>query len=132
MAVNKVILIGNVGRDPETRTTQSGSTIAKFSVATSERFGEGKEKTDWHNVTAFGKLAEIVSKYVSKGSQVCVIGRINYSSWDGNDGQKKYRTEIVAGEIELIGGKRKDNAQQQSVFDKQNPSGQPTEDDMPW
>ncbi|SRR5579884_896079 len=106
-SVNKVILLGNVGKDPDVKYTPSGTPVAKFSIATSERFkdkgGEWQDRTEWHNVIAWKRLAEIVGEYVSKGKKVYVEGRLQTSSWeDRNSGEKKYRTEIVAQEILLL------------------------------
>ena len=100
-SVNKVILVGNLGRDPEIRFTQSGQKIANFSVATSERWkdkssGEKREKTEWHRVVVFDeKLADIVEKYVKKGSKVYLEGSMQTRKWTGNDGVEKYTTEVV-------------------------------------
>lgn len=108
-SANKAILVGNVGRDPEVRYSTSGTPMAKFSIATEERFkdksGEWQEKTEWHNCVAWARLAEIVGQYVKKGNKLYVEGRITTSSWDDQKtGEKKYRTEIVANDIVLLGG----------------------------
>lgn len=107
-SVNKVILIGNVGKDPESSYTQGGMAITKLSLATTEkrkgRDGNKQETTDWHRVTFFGKLAEIVAQYVTKGSQICVIGRIKYGSYD-KDGVKHYTTDIIGDEMQILGGR---------------------------
>lgn len=102
--VNKVFLIGNCGKDPEVRYTTNGTPKATFSLATSEKYND-KETTSWHNVVAWGKLAEIVNKYVVKGKQLCIIGKIDYQTWE-KDGVKHYRTDIVASEMKLLGGTR--------------------------
>lgn len=107
-SVNKVILVGNVGKDPEVKSTPSGTALAKFTVATNERYkdknDEWQDKTEWHNVLAWAKLAEIIGEYVKKGSQIYVEGKLQTSSWqDKTDGSTKYRTEIVANEIVLLG-----------------------------
>ena len=100
-SVNKVILIGNVGKDPEIRHTQAGAKIASMSIATSESWkdkqsGEKREKTEWHRISIFDeKLAEIVEKYVKKGSKVYVEGSLQTRKWTGNDGVEKYTTEVV-------------------------------------
>jgi single-strand DNA-binding protein len=109
-SVNKVILIGNLGRDPEVRTTPSGQTVASFSVATSESFndrsGARQERTDWHNITVWGKQAEICSQYLKKGRSVYIEGRISYSQYEAKDGTgKRYRTEIVAQRVQFLGGR---------------------------
>lgn len=107
-SVNKVILIGNVGKDPENETTGSGIMVAKFSLATTERFkskdGEWQEKTEWHNIVAWRKHAEIIGSYVKKGSKLYIEGKLQTSSWQTQDGQKKYRTEIVTDDIVLLDG----------------------------
>ena len=107
--INKVILIGNLGRDPETRYTQSGSPVANFSVATSESWNdrqsnERQERTEWHNVVCFARLAEIAGEYLRKGSKVYIEGRLSTSSWE-KEGQKHYRTEIIAREMQMLDGR---------------------------
>jgi single-strand DNA-binding protein len=108
--VNKVILLGNVGKDPEIRTTQGGMTVASFSLATAERSkdqqGNWTDKTEWHNLVAFQRTAEIVRDYVKKGTQLYIEGKIQTRSWDDKEsGQKKYRTEILVNELNLLGGR---------------------------
>jgi single-strand DNA-binding protein len=107
--VNKVFLLGNAGKDPEIRTTPGGMTVASFSLATAERAkdaqGNWADKTEWHNLVAFQRTAEIVRDYVKKGTQVFVEGKIQTRSWDDKEsGQKKYRTEILINELSLLGG----------------------------
>jgi len=107
-SVNKVILVGNVGKDPEVKYTPSGIALAKFSIATNERFkdksGEWQDRTEWHNILAWERLAEIVGEYVRKGSKIYIEGRLQTSSWeDRQSGEKKYRTEIVARALVLLG-----------------------------
>ena len=104
--INKVILIGNLGRDPETRYTKGGAPVTNFSVATSESWrdresGEQQERTEWHNVVCFARLAEIAGEYLKKGSKVYIEGSLRTSSWE-QDGQKKYRTEIMARELQML------------------------------
>ena len=104
--INKVILIGNLGRDPETRYAQNGSAVTNFSVATSESWrdrttGENQERTEWHNVVCFARLAEIAGEYLRKGSKVYIEGSLRTSSWE-QDGQKRYRTEIMARELQML------------------------------
>jgi single-strand DNA-binding protein len=106
--VNKVFLLGNVGKDPEIRSTQGGMTIATFGLATAERTkgqdGQWTDKTEWHNIVCFQRTAEVVRDYVKKGTQVFVEGRITNRSWDDKEsGQKKYRTEILVNELTLLG-----------------------------
>jgi single-strand DNA-binding protein len=107
--VNKVILVGNLGRDPEVRSLPSGQPVASFSVATSRRFkdrdGQRQEQTEWHNVVCFGKQAEIAAQYLTKGKQIFVEGRIQTRSWDDKtSGEKKYKTEIVCENFQMLGG----------------------------
>lgn len=107
-SVNKVILIGNVGKEPEIRTTKGGTTIANCSLATSERVKRGdewQEETSWHNLVLFGRTAEVVSQYVQKGGKIAVEGRIQYRSWEDKEGNKRYTTEIVVDRLELLGSK---------------------------
>jgi single-strand DNA-binding protein len=104
--INKVILIGNLGRDPETRYSQGGGAVTNFSVATSENWrdrqsGEQKEHTEWHNIVCFGRLAEIAGEYLRKGSKVYIEGTLRTSSWE-QDGQKRYRTEIMARDMQML------------------------------
>ncbi len=120
-SVNKVILIGNLGRDPEIRSTQDGTKIANLSLATSESWkdkntGERRERTEWHRVVIFGPLAEIAEKYLRKGSKVYVEGQIQTRKWQDQSGQDKYTTEIVLqryrGELVMLDGKPEQTAQQ--------------------
>ena len=107
-SVNKVILVGNVGKDPEVKYSPSGTPVAKFSIATNERYkdrnGEWQDRTEWHNVVAWQRLAEIVGEYVNKGAKLYIEGKLQTSSWeDSESGAKRYRTEVVAREIVLLG-----------------------------
>jgi single-strand DNA-binding protein len=109
-SLNKVILVGNVGQDPDVKYTPSGVPLAKFSLATNERYkdktGEWQDRTEWHNILAWQRLAEIVGEYVKKGSKLYIEGRLQTSSWgDRTSGEKKYRTEIVANDLVLLGGR---------------------------
>ena len=109
-SVNKVIIVGNIGRDPETRYMPSGDAVTNISVATSDRYkdkqtGEMKETTEWHRVAFFGKLAEIAGQYLKKGSQVYVEGRLRTRKWADASGQEKYSTEIVADSMQMLGSK---------------------------
>ena len=108
--VNKVILLGNVGKDPEIRSTQGGMQVAKFTLATTEgvkdQSGKWNDKTEWHSLVAFGRTAEIIRDYVKKGSQIYIEGKLSTSSWDDKEsGQKKYRTEILVNDLQLLGGR---------------------------
>ncbi len=109
-SVNKVILIGNLGKDPEVKYTPSGTPVAKLTLATNERFkdkaGEWQDRTEWHNVVAWQRLAEIAGEYLKKGSKVYIEGRLQTRSWDDKQtNQKKYMTEVVAGDLVLLGGR---------------------------
>ncbi|MEZ2346788.1 single-stranded DNA-binding protein [Terriglobus sp. RCC_193] len=107
--VNKVILLGNVGKDPEIRATPSGMVIAQLTLATADRqkdqAGNWVDKTEWHNLVAFGRTAEIVRDYVKKGKQLYIEGKLQTRSWDDKEtNQKKYRTEIIVNDLSLLGG----------------------------
>ena len=109
-SVNKVILLGNVGKDPEVKSLPSGQPVANFSIATSDRYkdkqDQWQERTEWHNITAYGRTAEIVRDYVKKGNKLYVEGRLSTSSWDDKaTGQKKYKTEIIVGDLSLLSGR---------------------------
>jgi single-strand DNA-binding protein len=105
-SVNKVILIGNLGRDPELRYTPSGTPVANFSIATTYNYkgqnGEWKESTDWHNIVCWRRLAEVAGDYLRKGSRIYVEGRITTRSWEGQDGKTNYRTEIVVNDLMML------------------------------
>ncbi len=109
-SLNKVLLIGNLGKDPEVRTIPSGKKVANFSIATSESWkdasGTKVEKTEWHNLVLWDKLAEIAEKYLKKGNSICVEGKLQTRSWDDQNGVKKYMTEIVVSNLVMLGGKR--------------------------
>jgi single-strand DNA-binding protein len=108
--INKVILVGNLGRDPEVRYTPSGVAVANFTIATSEKWkdkntGEMQERTEWHRIVAWGKLGEICGEYLSKGRQVFIEGRIQTREWEDKEGIKRYTTEIVANEMKMLGAR---------------------------
>jgi len=108
--INKVILVGRLGSDPEVRYTPSGDAVANFSIATSEEWkdknsGEKRERTEWHRIVAWRKLGEICGEYLSKGKQVYVEGRIQTNAWEDKEGNKKYTTEIVASTVQFLGGR---------------------------
>ncbi len=108
--VNKVILVGNLGRDPELRSTPSGQPVASFSLATTRRWrdksGQRQEQTEWHNIVVWGKQAEIAGQYLTKGKQIFLEGRLQTRSWDDKQsGEKKYRTEIVCDNFQMLGTK---------------------------
>ena len=109
--VNKAIIVGSLGNDPDIRYSASGAAIANISVATSEQWkdkdsGEKQEKTEWHRIVFFGKLAEIVGEYLKKGSQVYVEGKIQTRKWQDKEGVDRYTTEIVGNEMQMLGGKK--------------------------
>lgn len=108
--VNKVILVGNLGADPEVRYTAGGSAIANLSVATKDQWtdkqtGQKQEKTEWHRVKMFGRLAEIAGEYLKKGQQVYVEGALRYDKYTGKDGVERYTTDIVASDLQMLGGR---------------------------
>jgi len=111
MSVNKVILIGHVGKNPETRAFQDGTGVTSFSLATSEKYkdksGNLSEQTEWHNISCFGKLSEIANKYVTKGSQIYIEGKIKTNKYTDKAGVEKYAVNIVASSLQLLGSKEK-------------------------
>ena len=108
-SVNKVILVGNLGRDPEVRYMPSGDAMVNLSIATAENWkdknGDRQEKTEWHRVVMFGRLAEIAGEYLKKGSQAYIEGRLQTRKWTDKEGQEKYTTEIVADRMQMLGGR---------------------------
>ncbi len=143
IGVNKVILVGCLGKDPELKFTPSGQAVCNFSLATSESFkdknGEKQSKTEWHNIVIWGKPAEIANQYLKKGSQVYLEGKITTRSWDDKEGNKKYTTEIVVNSFQFLSGTKgnvltcqitKDEGEQQ----QSQPVGSNTEDnsDLPF
>ncbi len=119
--VNKVILVGRLGADPEIRYTPSGAAVANFTLATSENWkdkdGNKQEKTEWHKIVVFSKLAEICGQYLNKGKQIYIEGRIQTRQWEDRDGNKKYTTEIVANQMQMLGspGQNQNQNQNQSA-----------------
>ncbi|MDH5784621.1 MAG: single-stranded DNA-binding protein [Chromatiales bacterium] len=108
--INKVILVGNLGKDPEVRYSASGGAIANITIATSEQWtdkqsGQKQEKTEWHRVVLFNRLGEIAGEYLKKGSQVYIEGKLQTRKWQDNNGQDRYTTEIVANEMQMLGGR---------------------------
>lgn len=151
--LNKVILIGNLGKDPEVRSLPSGQPVATWTMATSRRWrdknGQKQEQTEWHQIVCFGKQAEIAGQYLQKGKQIYVEGRIQTRSWDDrNTGEKKYRTEIVCDSFQMLGqrggdfeggqpgyGQGQGYGGQQSggpSYDEGGYGGEPEEDDIPF
>jgi len=148
-SLNKVMLIGNLGKDPEVRAIPSGVKVANFSIATTESYtdknsGQKVEKTEWHNIVMWRGLAEIAEKYLKKGKQIFVEGRLQTRSWDDQTGQKKYMTEIVADNMVMLGGprdggssesySRSDSAPARESSSGSSPAGgpPPPEDDLPF
>jgi len=135
--VNKVILVGNLGADPEMRFTADGTAVCKFSLATSRRFtskdGQKQEKTEWHRIVAWRKLAEICGQYLSKGKQVVIEGRIEYGSYE-KDGVKHYTTDIIAENMQMLGaaGGAGGNRLQEPEPSLEPPPGGVPEDDIPF
>ncbi|HXK27259.1 MAG TPA: single-stranded DNA-binding protein [Candidatus Binatia bacterium] len=141
MSVNKVILVGNLGKDPEVRFTNSGSAVARLSVATSEvwndRDGNRQERTEWHNVVVWGKQGEHCGQYLAKGRQVYVEGSIRTRSYDDKSGNKRYVTEVVAQRVQFLGGgggtRLAQQAESAPADDAQSGGGQPPiDDDVPF
>jgi single-strand DNA-binding protein len=137
--VNKVILVGNLGRDPELRTTPSGQPVAKFSLATNRRWrdrdGNRQEQTEWHNIVCWGRQAEVAGQYLTKGKQIYVEGRLETNSWeDRQSGEKKYRTEIVCDNFQMLGSRGSyDGADtRQSAPSETPPPAAPADDDIPF
>lgn len=153
--INKVILVGNLGKDPELRRGASGKAVCRFSLATTERFSN-EDRTEWHNIVLFDRLAEIASEYLSKGRQVYIEGRIQTRKWQDQNGQDRYTTEIIGNTMQMLGGRqaqdgyapappRRDSAPRpdsrgqqarQAAQDDDPFSGEfgppPSEDDMPF
>ena len=153
-SVNKVILLGNVGKDPEIRSTAGGTMVASFTLATSDRQKDGQgnwqDRTEWHNLKAFNRTAEIIRDYVKKGSKLYIEGKITTNSWDDKEsGQKRYRTEIIVNDLSLLSGRDEGGSgsggySRQSGssgnFDQRQPTGQDdlgqsaeiSDDDIPF
>lgn len=149
--INKVILVGNLGRDPEVRSTPSGQPVATFTLATSRRWkdknGQRQEQTEWHTVVCWGRQAEVAGQYLTKGKQVYVEGRLQTRSWDDkNSGEKRYKTEVVCENFQMLGGRGGDfegggtGAQSYGggsggggpVYDEGGYGGGPEDDDIPF
>ena len=139
MSLNKVMLIGNLGKDPELRFTPSGRAVARFSVATSEQWttqeGQKQERTEWHNIVVWGKQAETCGQYLSKGRQVFIEGSVRSRQYDDKEGQKRYITEIIAQRVQFLGGGRGDGAGRGAAGgggDDMPPAPAPEDDDIPF
>ena len=129
--INKAILVGHLGNDPDTKYTQSGMAITRISLATTssrkDKDGNVQERTDWHRVVFFGKLAEIAKEYLRKGSQVYIEGTIRYEKYIGQDGIEKYSTDIIANELQMLGSSGRDNNRQPTSPYRQRPANQPNQ-----
>lgn len=140
MSVNKVLLIGNLGKDPEVRFTGSGQAVARFPLATSETFndreGQRQERTEWHNVVVWGKQGEQCGQYLTKGRQVYVEGRIATRQYDDKDGNKRYITEVIAQRVQFLGGRGGDaparGGRDSGGGDEMPPGPLPEDDDIPF
>ena len=149
--INKVILVGNLGRDPEVRSTPSGQPVATFTVATSRRWkdksGQRQEQTEWHTVVCWGRQAEVAGQYLTKGKQVYVEGRLQTRSWDDkNSGEKRYKTEVICDNFQMLGGRGGDfegggmggspssggGGGGGPVYDEGGYGGGPEDDDIPF
>ena len=136
--INKVILVGNLGQDPETRNMPSGGAVTNISIATSEQWkdkqsGEQKERTEWHKVAFFGRLAEIAAEYLSKGSQVYVEGKLRTRKWQDREGSDRWTTEVIADELQMLGGPSQHSEKQVKGSDMKPPEDVPDlHDDDKW
>jgi len=135
-SVNKVILIGNLGKDPELRYAPSGSAVANFSLATSEQWkdqeGNPQERTSWHNIVVWGKLAEIAAEYLKKGRKVYVEGRIQYRYYEGKDGTKRFVTEVVVNDLVMLGSRQDAGGEREEAGPAAPPSVSEEKDDLPF
>tara|TARA_B100000959_G_scaffold281874_1_gene347009 strand:- start:197 stop:631 length:435 start_codon:yes stop_codon:yes gene_type:complete len=140
--INKVIVVGNLGADPDSRSMPSGNAVTNISVATSESWndketGEKQEKTEWHRVVFFGRLAEIASDYLKKGSQVYVEGKLQTRKWEDKEGNERWTTEIVANQMQMLGERMSQSVSNQDNVTKQNNSSndfvdEEFDDDIPF
>ncbi len=135
-SVNKAILIGNLGADPELRYTPGGQAVASFSMATTEKFknkeGEQQERTEWHNIVCWRRTAEIANEYLKKGSPVYIEGRIQYRSYEDKDGIKRYRTDIVAQRLQLLGSRGQTERPAPEPSKAPEPQAPSDDDDLPF
>lgn len=144
MSLNKVLLIGNIGKDPEVRHLENGSMVARFSIATTERYkdknGEFQEQTEWHNIVCWRTLAERIEKFVKKGSQLFIEGKIRTGSWEDKTGQIRYTVEIVADNIQILGRKQesqsvpsgRNNIQDLITSTENSPENSADDSDLPF
>ena len=136
--INKVILVGNLGADPEIRKTSNQQTVAQFSLATSESWinkdGDRQEKTEWHRIVVWGKLAETCAKHLAKGRQVFIEGRIQTRSWETEQGQKRFTTEIIAGQVLFLGksNNKEESTTSEATISKKEPDFVTKEEELPF
>jgi single-strand DNA-binding protein len=128
-SVNKVILVGRVGKDPETRFSADGKGITNLSLATSEK-RKGEEQTEWHKIIFFDKLSDVVAQYVKKGAMIYIEGKIQTRKWQDKEGQDRYSTEIIANSMQMLGGKQSEENQPKQA--KPVPAPQDLDSDVPW
>jgi len=134
--INKVILIGNLGSDPEVKTTPQGAQVANFSLATSESWtdkasGEKKEKAEWHRLVLWRRLAEIAGQYLKKGAKIYIEGKLETRSWEDKEGQKRYTTEVIVDKLEMLGGDRQQEEYEQPAA-PYVASGSSDDDELPF
>jgi single-strand DNA-binding protein len=130
-SLNKVILIGNLTRDPELRYTPSGTALCKFGLAVNEKYKD-KESTVFVNIVAWGKTAELTSEYLHKGSQACIDGRLSFSSWDSDSGEKRSKLEVTADRVVFLGGRSEGSGGGGSTQQAPASDGPPADDDVPF
>jgi len=135
--INKVILVGTCGKDPETRYMPSGGAVTSISVATNESWkdkktGEKQERTEWHNITFFNRLGEIAGEYLKKGQQVYIEGSLRTEKWQDKSGNDRYTTKIIANEMQLLGGRSQQQTQKQPAQNQSAPTDYSYEDDIPF
>ncbi len=135
-SVNKAILIGNLGRDPEIRYTPSGQAVASFTIATTDKWrdkeGQLQERTDWHNIVCWGKQAELANQYLKKGRPVYIEGRIQNRSYDDKEGNKRYISEVVVQRLQFLGGRPGESTGQQQETPEIPPETAGEDDDLPF
>jgi single-strand DNA-binding protein len=135
-SLNKVLLIGNLGKDPEVRYTASGTAVASFSLATSEKFknkgGEWEERTEWHNITLWGRLAEIAGEYLSKGKTVFIEGRLQTRKWQDKDGKDRFTTEIVGEKMQMLSRREGTGSTEGASAESHEDVPLPNDDEIPF
>jgi single-strand DNA-binding protein len=135
--VNKVIIVGTLGQDPEVRQTNSGTSVCQLSIATNERWkdkntGEQKESTEWHKIVLWQRLAEIAGEYLHKGSQVYIEGKLQTRKWQDKDGNDRYTTEILGNELQMLGGANRQSNSHQPAQDSHQSGPSVDDDDVPF